>query len=229
MARTVVVQGCAESWSSPGYADKARLEQLLRGAIASNLMLVNLRLRERKEKPPTFLQLLKEICIEEEYEASRKQITPVVHSACRQNVEAKQIEIQNLKSEIKELKSLVATAVSIPVQDVPASNEKTPLNAAPSECSSDSEVATLKKTVKTPDPRHESCRGLTNWRDLVPRVTTATKSVVDAEPDPEPELDDSENDNDHESEPVNKNISDLEDDEHTSELEPEGERNEECE
>lgn len=55
----------------PGYADKARLEQLLRGAVASDLMLVNLRLRERKEKPPTFLQLLKEIRTEEEYEALR--------------------------------------------------------------------------------------------------------------------------------------------------------------
>lgn len=74
---------------SPGYADKARLEQLLRGALASDLMLVNLRLRERKGKPSTFLQLLKEIRTEEEYEASRKQITPVVHGAHKQNVDAK--------------------------------------------------------------------------------------------------------------------------------------------
>lgn len=52
-------------------ADKARLKQLLRGAIASDLMLVYLRLRERKATPPTFLQLLKEIRTEEEYEASQ--------------------------------------------------------------------------------------------------------------------------------------------------------------
>uniref|UniRef100_A0A3P8NZ75 CCHC-type domain-containing protein n=1 Tax=Astatotilapia calliptera TaxID=8154 RepID=A0A3P8NZ75_ASTCA len=48
--------------------DKARLEQLLRGAVVSDLMLINLRLRERKSKPPTFLQLLSEIRTEEEYE-----------------------------------------------------------------------------------------------------------------------------------------------------------------
>lgn len=69
---------------SPGYADKARLEQLLRGAVASDLMLVNLRLRERKEKPPTFLQLLKEIRTEEDCEASRRQLAPVVHGANQQ-------------------------------------------------------------------------------------------------------------------------------------------------
>lgn len=54
------------------YMDRARLKQVLRGATASYLMLVNLHLRERREKPPTFLQLFKEIRSEEEYEASRK-------------------------------------------------------------------------------------------------------------------------------------------------------------
>ncbi|XP_052005695.1 paraneoplastic antigen Ma1 homolog [Xyrauchen texanus] len=37
-----------------GCADKARLEQLLCGAIASDMMLVNLRLRERKATPQPF-------------------------------------------------------------------------------------------------------------------------------------------------------------------------------
>ncbi|XP_054916007.1 paraneoplastic antigen Ma2 homolog [Poeciliopsis prolifica] len=35
--------------------DKARLEQLLRGAVISDLMLIQLRLREKKSSPPTFL------------------------------------------------------------------------------------------------------------------------------------------------------------------------------
>uniref|UniRef100_A0AAY4ERH9 Uncharacterized protein n=1 Tax=Denticeps clupeoides TaxID=299321 RepID=A0AAY4ERH9_9TELE len=52
----------------PNCADRARLDQILRGAIVSDLMLVNLRLRERKAAPPTFLQLLKEIRAEEEFE-----------------------------------------------------------------------------------------------------------------------------------------------------------------
>uniref|UniRef100_A0A8C6KWV7 CCHC-type domain-containing protein n=1 Tax=Nothobranchius furzeri TaxID=105023 RepID=A0A8C6KWV7_NOTFU len=71
-ALTKVVQRGGFQGSSK---DKARLEQLLRGAVASDLMLINLRLRERKSKPPTFLQLLSEIRTEEEYEASRRKDT----------------------------------------------------------------------------------------------------------------------------------------------------------
>uniref|UniRef100_A0A3P8RUW1 CCHC-type domain-containing protein n=1 Tax=Amphiprion percula TaxID=161767 RepID=A0A3P8RUW1_AMPPE len=58
--------------------DQARLEQLLRGAVASDLMLIQLRLRERKSSPPTFLQLLSEIRTEEEYEASRRKLNTSV-------------------------------------------------------------------------------------------------------------------------------------------------------
>uniref|UniRef100_A0A671YE20 Uncharacterized protein n=1 Tax=Sparus aurata TaxID=8175 RepID=A0A671YE20_SPAAU len=50
--------------------DTARVEQLLRGAIHSDLMLVQLKLRERKQSPPKFLELLAEIRAEEEYAAS---------------------------------------------------------------------------------------------------------------------------------------------------------------
>uniref|UniRef100_A0A3B1JMP4 Paraneoplastic antigen Ma-like C-terminal domain-containing protein n=1 Tax=Astyanax mexicanus TaxID=7994 RepID=A0A3B1JMP4_ASTMX len=56
------------------YADKARVEQLLRGAVDSDLMLLHLRLRERKTDPPSFLELLKEIRMEEEYEASKQKL-----------------------------------------------------------------------------------------------------------------------------------------------------------
>uniref|UniRef100_A0AAR2K1B1 Paraneoplastic antigen Ma1 homolog n=1 Tax=Pygocentrus nattereri TaxID=42514 RepID=A0AAR2K1B1_PYGNA len=51
-------------------ANGARLEQLIKGATTSDLMLLNLRLRERKNSPPNFLQLLNEIRSEEGYEAS---------------------------------------------------------------------------------------------------------------------------------------------------------------
>ncbi|XP_062848348.1 paraneoplastic antigen Ma1 homolog [Trichomycterus rosablanca] len=46
--------------------DRARVDQLLRGAVNSDLMLVQLRLRERRQSPPSFLDLLSEICIEED-------------------------------------------------------------------------------------------------------------------------------------------------------------------
>ncbi len=124
-----------------GCADKARLDQLLCGAIASDLMLVNLRLRERRAKPPTFLQLLKEICTEEECEASRQKITPALQGGnIRQNANVKQTEIQNLKSEIeiKELKALIAAVVSKPAHNTAVSSEKIPPNEVYGECSSDS-------------------------------------------------------------------------------------------
>lgn len=44
----------------PAFADKARLDQLIKGATRSDMMLLNLRLRERRDQPPTFLQLLNE-------------------------------------------------------------------------------------------------------------------------------------------------------------------------
>lgn len=49
-------------------ADRPRINQLIRGAAESDMMLLQLRLRERKETPPTFLKLLNEIREEEEYE-----------------------------------------------------------------------------------------------------------------------------------------------------------------
>jgi len=41
--------------------DLVRVEQLIRGAVESDLMLLQLRLRERKNHPPNFLTLLNEV------------------------------------------------------------------------------------------------------------------------------------------------------------------------
>lgn len=91
-------------------ANRARVEQLLRGAVASDLMLVNLKLRERKENPPSFLELLSEIRSEEEYEASRAKLNFTVHKIqAKAEVESKQTEIQTLKTELKELKAMFAS------------------------------------------------------------------------------------------------------------------------
>uniref|UniRef100_A0A3B4BYA9 CCHC-type domain-containing protein n=1 Tax=Pygocentrus nattereri TaxID=42514 RepID=A0A3B4BYA9_PYGNA len=100
-------------------ADKARLEQLLRGAVNSDLMLLHLRLRERKMEPPSFLELLKEIRMEEEYE--------------------------NLKREIKELKSMVSAVVIKPAQ---TSADQVPVNGSHHcEKPHDSESMALQKQV----------------------------------------------------------------------------------
>lgn len=50
--------------------DRVRIEQLLRGAVGAVIMLLQLRLKEKKANPPTFLELLSQIRVEEEYERS---------------------------------------------------------------------------------------------------------------------------------------------------------------
>ncbi|XP_049328023.1 paraneoplastic antigen Ma1 homolog [Astyanax mexicanus] len=45
----------------PKDMDRVRVEQLLRGAVGADLLLLQLRLKERRNSPPTFLDLLSEI------------------------------------------------------------------------------------------------------------------------------------------------------------------------
>lgn len=66
--------------SLAAQVDRARLE-LIRGAVESDMMLLQLRLRERKESPPTFSSLLNEICEEEENEAKRRKLDVTVKYA----------------------------------------------------------------------------------------------------------------------------------------------------
>lgn len=91
---------------SPQRMDQVRLEQLIRGSAQSDMILVHLRLRERKERPPTFLQLLNEIREEEEYEASRRKLNPTVRQVqATKETKSHSSEIQELKAEIKGLTS----------------------------------------------------------------------------------------------------------------------------
>ncbi|XP_028985034.1 paraneoplastic antigen Ma1 homolog [Betta splendens] len=78
--------------------DRNRVEQLLKGAVNADLMLLQLRLRERKANPPTFLELLKEIRKEEEYEASKVRLSQSVH-AVHAKVQAESKPPRNPKSE----------------------------------------------------------------------------------------------------------------------------------
>lgn len=91
----------------PSYrADHARIDQLIRGATGSDMMLLNLRLRERKEKPPTFLKLLNEIREEEEYETARHKLNTTVRQVkVKEDSSTKAAEVQELKAEIKELRT----------------------------------------------------------------------------------------------------------------------------
>ncbi|XP_029350188.1 uncharacterized protein LOC115036194 [Echeneis naucrates] len=90
----------------PQRADRARIDQVIRGTTESDIMLLNLRLRERKEKPPTFLKLLSEIREEEEYEIARRKLNTTVRQVktCEE-MTPKATDIQTLKAEVKELRA----------------------------------------------------------------------------------------------------------------------------
>uniref|UniRef100_A0A3B4DUJ8 Paraneoplastic antigen Ma1 homolog n=1 Tax=Pygocentrus nattereri TaxID=42514 RepID=A0A3B4DUJ8_PYGNA len=83
--------------------DRARVEQLLWGAVASDLLLVQLRLRERKNNPPSFLELLGEIRVEEEYLVLRRQVNTAVRPVQTvETTEADQSVVLSLRAELKD-------------------------------------------------------------------------------------------------------------------------------
>lgn len=133
----------------PASADKARLDQLIKGATRSDMMLLNLRLRERRDQPSTFLQLLNEIRIEEEYKASRRKLNPnkLVHVKTV-SIPA-ETEIKDDKAEIQELRSQVTelTALST-AQSLPPPAPKTPVTAEAEASGEDNDLQALKKEVK---------------------------------------------------------------------------------
>ncbi|XP_040898696.1 paraneoplastic antigen Ma1 homolog [Toxotes jaculatrix] len=132
------------------YQDRARVEQLLRGSVSSDLMLIQLCVRERKTKPLTFLQLLSEIRAEEEYEASRMKLNTSGHQVqVKQSSVVRTTEIQSLKAEIKELRSMVASVWANSTATTEDYVDPVPANTSSScEKQQDSELAALKKQVK---------------------------------------------------------------------------------
>ncbi|XP_055011546.1 paraneoplastic antigen Ma1 homolog [Boleophthalmus pectinirostris] len=128
--------------------DRARVDQLLKGAVNADLMLLQLRLRERKVNPPTFLELLKDIRKEEEYEASKVKLSQSVHTVhAKVQAESKQSEILNLRAEIKEVKSMFA-ALATQSQSVEVDLPEKHPTRSESATSLDPEVQALRKQVK---------------------------------------------------------------------------------
>lgn len=108
---------------SPSNVDKARVEQLIPGAVKSDMMLLQLRLRERKEHPPTFLSLLNEIREAEEIEVTQRKFTTTAKSIhlqdegnnCPAFVRELKAEIQELRTQLKSdlLNSLPASSMML--------------------------------------------------------------------------------------------------------------------
>ncbi len=88
---------------SPGLVDKVRIEQLIRGAVNSDMMLLQLRLREKG--PPTFFSEIREA---EESEASRHRMSAKAKAIHYHEEErASTSVIQELKAEIQELRTQI--------------------------------------------------------------------------------------------------------------------------
>uniref|UniRef100_A0A3Q2QSS7 CCHC-type domain-containing protein n=1 Tax=Fundulus heteroclitus TaxID=8078 RepID=A0A3Q2QSS7_FUNHE len=129
--------------------DKARLDQLIKGATRSDMMLLNLRLRERRERPPSFLQLLNEIRIEEEYEASRRKLNPTKPVHVKTVTIPAESEIKDLKAEIQELKSQVIELTASSAAQSPLPPAPEPASWAEAEASGeDKDIQALKKEIR---------------------------------------------------------------------------------
>ncbi|XP_048108990.1 uncharacterized protein LOC125300872 [Alosa alosa] len=127
--------------------DKVRVEQLLRGAIDSDLMLLQLSLKERRSKPPNFLDLLSEIRAEEECQQTRKKVNARIRNvaACNDSVDD-DVSIEVLKADFKALKTQVFEMSKSSANEGVSAHASMP---SPSHSGYDkSEAAALRKNVR---------------------------------------------------------------------------------
>ncbi|KAL6463768.1 hypothetical protein MHYP_G00281590 [Metynnis hypsauchen] len=128
-------------------ANGARLEQLIKGATASDLMLLTLRLRERRGSPPNFLQLLNEIRQEEGYEVSRHKLSANIKPV---QVKSAMVhtnhEMQDLRDEIRELRQQVGDYTCLKSTRSTLAVEPSLTDGQSSE--NDKDVKALKKEVR---------------------------------------------------------------------------------
>lgn len=93
--------------------DRARVEQLLRGSTDSEIMLLQLHLRERRNNPPSFLTLLSEIREEEFQQSERKKHVahtprPIVRQVRVEDENQSGSKVQELQAQIELLQSQVS-------------------------------------------------------------------------------------------------------------------------
>lgn len=133
---------------SPSLVDKVRVEQLIRGAVHADMLLLQLGLRERKSRPPSFLGLLKEIREAEENEAARHRVTAKAKTI--QYHEDERISpsiIQELRMEIQELRSQLNSGDSKPASAAAMVLKAKERSAKPKE-TDDLEIQALRKQVQ---------------------------------------------------------------------------------
>ncbi|KAK7880544.1 hypothetical protein WMY93_032815, partial [Mugilogobius chulae] len=134
-------------------ADKARLDQVIKGAVRSDLMILNLGLRDRRDSPPTFLELLNEIRLEEEHEASRRRLHPpktIYAKAATVTPDTETTELKDLKAEIHQLRAQSSPSTVLLLSHVKKRLSQDPCSKGP-ETQVTSSVIVL--ALVCPDPR----------------------------------------------------------------------------
>ncbi|XP_060759928.1 paraneoplastic antigen Ma1 homolog [Neoarius graeffei] len=107
--------------------NKARMEQLIKGALPNDMVALRVRISHTLEAPPSFSQLMKEVREEENWISARESVrttakvaTPVISGASAMS------GLDSLKEEVKELSSQVSKLLSVAKvmssSDTPATN-----------------------------------------------------------------------------------------------------------
>lgn len=121
----------------PAQVDRVRIEQLLRGAVESDLML-----------SPTFLKLLNEIREEEENEAARCKLDATVKPLIpKASPPPKPTEIQAFKAEVKELRAKLEESRKAPASPEPP-KQKAKMTSESAEARIDPKVQSLNTQVQ---------------------------------------------------------------------------------
>lgn len=161
--------------------DRVRIEQLLRGAVESDLMLVQLRLRERKDSPPSFLQLLTEIREEEDQQSVRQRASSVVTKTTVRPVRATDDEelipgeATKLRQELDKLKVLVAKLTAKETKPtLPTAESEVSVASRGSAADNESDMRILQRQVS--DLQHQLQIMAVSHQDQRPPYTAQWRS-----------------------------------------------------
>ena len=94
--------------------NRARIEQLVKGALPHDMVALRIRLSHTLDKPPSFSQLMRDVREEENWISARegvKTVSTVAAAAVTQNSVTS--ELNSLRNEVKELSSQVTRLLSV--------------------------------------------------------------------------------------------------------------------
>lgn len=92
--------------------NKARMEQLIKGALTNDMVALRIRMTHTLRDPPSFSQLMKEVREEEHWVAARADVKASVSTVISPPVPVPS-ELQNLRKEVKELSTQVSQLLNV--------------------------------------------------------------------------------------------------------------------